>query len=436
MSLSLPSLIRPRAGLRYQLILAFGALTVLSGALCVVSLIALSNMQATLHGRLEHHLRLSQYANDVALQTLQSRRFEKDMYLNLADPAARAEYLSEWRTAHDELGRAISAYAQAATDPAEREQAERWRIAYEAYGPAVLAVELAIARGEVTSPEQANATLEPLKAGIRELTATSTEVADQAAARVTESMAEVDRAYVAAVWEIVVLALVAFSIAVGWSLFYPSRLLRPITALQTATARIAAGDLTSRAPEGRTDELGALARQFNAMAAEIAQRTHELEHQYVEAETARREAEAGRAQIAEQLAMIEEQRGVIREISVPILPLTNNTLVMPLVGALDTGRLDLLQQQALGKLAGTGARYLILDVTGVPVIDTQVARGLIQVVQAARLLGAEVVLVGIRPEIAQTIIGLGIELPEVVTRSSLQEGIGYTAHRAVSASER
>lgn len=433
MPLRTPSLIRPRLGLRNQLVLAFGALTILLGAVCVVSLVSLTHIQATLHNHLEHHTRVSQLANDVALQTLQSRRFEKDMYLNLADPAARAKYMSDWQAAYDELGRTISAFAHTVTIPAERAQAERWRAAHDAYGPAVLTVERAIVRGEVTTAEQANAALAQHKGGIRELTATSAEIADHAAARAADAMAEIDRVYVATIWEIAVLAVVAFGGAIGWSLFYPSRLIRPITALQTAAARMARGELTSRASEGRADELGALARQFNAMAAEIAQRTHDLELQYIEAETARLEAEAGRARIAEQLAVIEEQRSVIRDMSVPILPLSHDALVMPLVGTLDTGRLSLLQQQALGKLAGTSARCLILDVTGVPIIDTQVARGLIQVVQAARLLGAEVVLVGVRPEIAQTIVGLGIELPEIVVRSSLQEGIGYAAQRAVSA---
>jgi rsbT co-antagonist protein RsbR len=69
---------------------------------------------------------------------------------------------------------------------------------------------------------------------------------------------------------------------------------------------------------------------------------------------------------------------------------------------------------------------LILDITGVSVVDTQVAQGFIQIVHAARLLGAEVVLVGIRPEIAQTMVGLGIQLPHMITYSSLQRGIAYT----------
>jgi rsbT co-antagonist protein RsbR len=111
--------------------------------------------------------------------------------------------------------------------------------------------------------------------------------------------------------------------------------------------------------------------------------------------------------------------------SVPILPLTATTMVMPLVGALDSERIRLVQEQSLRTIQESSARWLILDVTGVPMIDSQVAQGLMQVVQAARLLGVEAVLVGIRPELAQTIVGLGLQLDSIVTRGTLQSGIAY-----------
>jgi rsbT co-antagonist protein RsbR len=128
----------------------------------------------------------------------------------------------------------------------------------------------------------------------------------------------------------------------------------------------------------------------------------------------------------EQAALLtenEQQRDMIREMSVPVLPVSRNTLVMPLVGALDSTRLVQIQEQALGRLEATRARCLLLDVTGVPVIDTQVAQGLIRVVQAARLLGAEVILVGIRPEVAQAIVGLGIDLDGMRTHSDLHNAL-------------
>jgi len=106
-----------------------------------------------------------------------------------------------------------------------------------------------------------------------------------------------------------------------------------------------------------------------------------------------------------------------------VLPVTSSTLVMPLVGALDTARLRLLQDQALRAIERAPIRTLILDITGVPLVDSQVAQGLLMVVQAARLLGTEVLLVGIRPEVAQAIVGLGMSLPGLRAYNDLQSAL-------------
>lgn len=111
------------------------------------------------------------------------------------------------------------------------------------------------------------------------------------------------------------------------------------------------------------------------------------------------------------LAEVIAQRDVIRNLSVPVLPAGTDLLAIPLVGTIDQERLATIQQQALTAVEQRRARWLILDVTGVPFIDTGVAGGLIQLVQSVRLLGADVALVGVRPEVAQTMVSLGIELP-------------------------
>jgi anti-anti-sigma regulatory factor len=129
------------------------------------------------------------------------------------------------------------------------------------------------------------------------------------------------------------------------------------------------------------------------------------------------------ARLEQAFAEAERQREVVRELSVPILPVSPRTLVMPLVGALDSTRLQDIQQRALGALEHSSARRLLLDITGVPVVDSQVAQGLLTVVQAARLLGAEVVLIGIRPEVAQALVQLGIDLTNVVTNVDLQTAL-------------
>jgi rsbT co-antagonist protein RsbR len=151
--------------------------------------------------------------------------------------------------------------------------------------------------------------------------------------------------------------------------------------------------------------------------AQVAERTAALQ-------VALDEVQARADEQARLFAENEQQRLTIREISVPVLPVSAETLVMPLVGALDTERLRLLQEQALHALERSRARHLLLDITGVPVVDSQVAQGLIAVVQAGRLLGAEVTLVGIRPEVAQAIVGLGLNLQEVRTFSNLRTALG------------
>jgi rsbT co-antagonist protein RsbR len=198
---------------------------------------------------------------------------------------------------------------------------------------------------------------------------------------------------------------------------------RPLQSLVTLTNRFSAGDRSGRSEVKSNDEIGLLSRAFNAMASDVDALLAKLEARVAEAQEARVAAEAAQAKIAGQLATIEQQRLAIRDMSVPILPLSASTLVMPLVGALDTERLRIMQQQALQAVEKNGARTLIMDITGVPVLDTQVAQGIFQVVQACRLLGAQVILVGVRPEVAQTVVGLGIDLSAIRTLTTLEAGI-------------
>lgn len=128
------------------------------------------------------------------------------------------------------------------------------------------------------------------------------------------------------------------------------------------------------------------------------------------------------------LKEIAGQREVIRELSLPILPVGREVLVAPLIGALDQERMQQLQSQVLKRVERIHARLLILDVTGVPIIDTHVAQGLMNLVRGLRLLGANVALVGVRPEVAQTIVALGVHLRDVEVFSDL----GSALQRAVN----
>lgn len=148
----------------------------------------------------------------------------------------------------------------------------------------------------------------------------------------------------------------------------------------------------------------------------VGARTAELRAALAEVE-ARAESEARLRREA------EEQRALVRGMSVPVLPVSAGTLVVPLVGDLDAQRIDDLQARALGAVKRTGCGRLVLDITGVPVVDTQVAQGLIQTMIALRLLGAEAVLVGIRPEVAQSLVSLGVDLGDFTTFADLQTAL-------------
>lgn len=170
---------------------------------------------------------------------------------------------------------------------------------------------------------------------------------------------------------------------------------------------------TLLARRSRERELETLSRRLEAA---VRERTADLE-------MALKTLEQRAAEQQRLLTENEAQQAIIRELSVPVLPLGASTAVMPLVGALDAGRLDLLQTQALSAIKRLSARRLLLDITGVPVVDTYVAQGLLQTVQAARLLGAEVVLVGVRPEVAQSVVGLGVDLRFMRSFADLQTAL-------------
>ncbi len=141
--------------------------------------------------------------------------------------------------------------------------------------------------------------------------------------------------------------------------------------------------------------------------------------------TERQRVEAAtRAQLAQE-AVIRSQSELLAELSTPLIPISDEVLILPLIGALDARRAQQVIERLLEGVAANQASVVIVDITGVAVVDTHVASTLLQAAQAVRLLGAEVMLTGIRPEVAQTIVGLGVDLGEIRTHSNLQQGIVY-----------
>lgn len=129
--------------------------------------------------------------------------------------------------------------------------------------------------------------------------------------------------------------------------------------------------------------------------------------------------------LREASATQERLREAIQELSNPIIPVYNSVLVVQLVGRVDSSRAQTLTEALLEAIAREQAEMVLLDITGVAVVDTNVANHLMQTARAARMLGSQVVLVGISAEVAQTLVQLGLDLGQLVTLSNLQSGLEY-----------
>ena len=116
-------------------------------------------------------------------------------------------------------------------------------------------------------------------------------------------------------------------------------------------------------------------------------------------------------------AVIVDQTNQLMELSTPVVKLWEGIVAVPLVGTLDSARTQVVMEKLLQALVDTGSEHAIIDITGVPAVDTQVAQHLLKTVMAAKLMGAECIISGIRPQIAQTIVALGIEFGEIPTKA-------------------
>jgi rsbT co-antagonist protein RsbR len=123
--------------------------------------------------------------------------------------------------------------------------------------------------------------------------------------------------------------------------------------------------------------------------------------------------------------IIRAQAAALAELSTPLIPITDTIMVMPLIGTVDSRRAEQVIETLLSGIASSGAQTAILDITGVLVVDSQVASALVRAAQSVKLLGTRMVLTGIRPEVAQTLAGLGVDLSGIVTSSTLQRGVAH-----------
>jgi rsbT co-antagonist protein RsbR len=127
--------------------------------------------------------------------------------------------------------------------------------------------------------------------------------------------------------------------------------------------------------------------------------------------------------VQERERVIRQQQEAIRELSTPVLPVRERLLILPIIGVIDPQRARQLTEQLLAGIRTNRAKVVVMDITGVPAIDSSVANHLVQTVEAARLLGAAVIVTGLSPEIAQTLVTIGMDLGKMTTVGDLQGGI-------------
>jgi rsbT co-antagonist protein RsbR len=127
--------------------------------------------------------------------------------------------------------------------------------------------------------------------------------------------------------------------------------------------------------------------------------------------------------------VILRQQQEMLELSTPVVQLWDGILGLPLIGTLDSARTQIVMESLLQRIVDTGARIAIIDITGVPTVDTLVAQHLLKTVAAARLMGADCIISGIRPQIAQTVVHLGLDLATVVTKATLADAFAVALQR-------
>jgi rsbT co-antagonist protein RsbR len=127
--------------------------------------------------------------------------------------------------------------------------------------------------------------------------------------------------------------------------------------------------------------------------------------------------------------LINRQQREMLELSTPVVKLWEGILALPMIGTLDSARTQIVMESLLQRIVETGSQIAILDITGVPTVDTLVAQYLLKTVTALRLMGAECIISGIRPQIAQTIVHLGVDLQGVITKANLADALAWALKR-------
>jgi len=188
--------------------------------------------------------------------------------------------------------------------------------------------------------------------------------------------------------------------------------------IEEVLSSVAAGDLDIRIESKVEDDLTGIEEAINILIDDL---THELKQSI----NMQNELQEKLKKIQEQQKTIVQQQEDLMELSSPVSKVWDNILILPVIGTLDSQRTQVMMENLLQKIVDTGCTMAILDITGVPTVDTQVANHLLKTTTSARLLGADCIISGISPAIAQTIVHLGIDLSAIRTKATLQDAMIY-----------
>jgi rsbT co-antagonist protein RsbR len=201
-----------------------------------------------------------------------------------------------------------------------------------------------------------------------------------------------------------------------------------INRIEDILASVAAGDMDARIETEIEDDLSGIEAAIDLLIDDLTDELRQREKMQKELETKLNE-------IQDQQKTIVQQQEDLLELSSPVSKVWDNILILPVIGTLDSQRTQIMMENLLQKIVETGCTISILDITGVPTVDTQVANHLLKTVTSARLLGAECIISGISPAIAQTIVHLGIDLSSIRTKATLQDAMIYAMKQNKRADE-
>jgi rsbT co-antagonist protein RsbR len=363
-------------------------------------------------------------ATGTVAQQLERYRSLQGALLAARNPSERSQVEQDLRAVEQAMQAQLSALALIVADDAE-EQAlfEHVRTRWSQFSSQTTSAFLPALQSAAASPERATAAYQQLAPLYQSSVESAQRLSDFNTDEGRAFTAHAQATYRTAQLLALGITLGALLLSLGSALLLARQLTRNLSQLSQATAAVAAGDLDHPLRVESRDEVGQLAQGFRAMLDALRTSRAMLAAQQQALETRGAELEQTVQALQTAIDTREEMRDSLRALSCPVVPVLDGVLVMPLIGQIDDERAALLLSTLLDAVQEQRAHTVFLDITGVPMVDTQVAQTLMQVASTVQLLGARAQLVGLRPEVAQTIVGLGLDLTALRTFTDLRSGI-------------